>query len=176
MKTRAALAAAYLASIVAAAFAVTHVGHQYGPGQPHVLPVWPGIEAPSGVYLIGVTLVLRDLLQRRAGKAVTFGLMLVGAGLAAIFSPAVAIASAVALIVSETVDLGIFTAVERFGIVRAVLASNTVSIVVDSWLFLTIAFGSAAFIEGQVIGKALATIAVVLVLVALRFRRSAVTA
>jgi hypothetical protein len=173
---RAILAATYLGSILAAAYAVTHVGTQYDPHGPHVLPVWPGIEAPSGVYLIGVTLVLRDLLQRQAGKAVTFGLMVVGAGLAAFISPAIALASGVAFLASETVDFAVFTLAERFGLIRAVVISNAVSLIVDSWIFLTLAFGSLAFIEGQIVGKCWATLAGVLVLAALRSRRQAVTA
>jgi hypothetical protein len=32
--------------------------------------------------------------------------------------------------------------------------SNTVGLLIDSWLFLTIAFGSLAFFWGQVVGKA----------------------
>lgn len=163
-------AAAYLGSIVAAAYAITHIGTQYGPGQPHVLPVWPGIEAPSGVYLVGLTLVLRDVLQRQVGKPATFALILVGAILAAFISPAVAIASGLAFLVSETVDFLVFAATERFGFLRAVVLSNAVALVVDSYLFLTLAFGSLAFIEGQIIGKVWATLAGVAVL-ALLWRR-----
>ena len=175
MKRTLALAAGYLGSIVAAAWAITHVGTQYEPHGPHVLPVWPGIESPSGVYLIGLTLVLRDLLQRRVGKRVTFGLILVGAGLAALVSPAIALASGVAFLVAETVDFLIFSAVEPYGVRRAVLASNAVSIVVDSWVFLTIAFGSTMFIEGQIIGKAWATLSAVAALWALEMRRGRVS-
>ena len=166
------LAAAYLGSIVAAAWAITHVGHQYAPGAPHVLPVWPGIEAPSGVYLVGLTLVLRDVLQRRVGKRVTFGLILVGALLSALISPAVAVASGLAFLASESVDFGVFTLVEPHGLYRAVLASNAVSIVVDSVIFLSLAFGSLAFVEGQVIGKALASLAGCAVLVVMHQRRA----
>jgi len=169
------LAAAYLGSIVAAAWAITHVGHQYAPGAPHVLPVWPGIEAPSGVYLVGLTLVLRDVLQRRVGKRVTFGLILVGAALSALISPAVAVASGCAFLASESVDFGVFTLVEKHGLYRAVLASNAVSIVVDSVIFLSLAFGSLAYVEGQVIGKALATLAGLAALIVMNQRR-AVTA
>lgn len=174
MKFTLALAAAYLASVVAAAYAVTHIGTQYFPGAPHVVPVWPGIDAPSGVYVIGVTLVIRDLLQHRISKPVMFALIAVGAGLAALVSPAVAVASGCAFLLSETVDWAVFTVTERrAGFSAAVLTSNGVSIVVDSIVFLTVAFGSLAFLEGQVIGKALATLAAFAVVVALRWRRKA---
>lgn len=167
-----ALGLAYLGSIVLAAWFVNNVGTQHEPHGPHVLPVGFGLEAPSGVYVIGLTLVLRDLLQRRAGKAITFALMLVGTALAAFVSPMIALASAVAFLASETVDFAIFSAVERFGFLRAVMASNAVSIVVDSWLFLIVAFGSTEFIAGQVVGKAWATLAGVAVLWVLQRRRT----
>jgi hypothetical protein len=170
--TRTALAAAYLGSILAAAYAITHVGTQYDPHGPHVLPVWPGIEAPSGVYFVGLTLVLRDLLQRRVSKPTMFALIALGAALSAFISPAVAIASGVAFLVSETVDWATFTATEkRLGLVGAVAASNAVALVVDSLIFLSLAFGSLAFVEGQIIGKAWATLAGVAILALVRARR-----
>lgn len=199
MNTKTILASAYLGSILAAAYAITHVGTQYAPGAPHVLPVWPGIEAPSGVYVVGVTLVLRDLLQRAIrsdltrevrGRGIMAGvvavrepheravalrvlaLIFVGAALSALISPAVAIASGVAFAVSESVDFGVFTLTEsRLGLYGAIVASNAVSIVVDSLIFLALAFGSLAFIEGQTIGKALATLAAVVVLWLVRGRQ-----
>ena len=159
-----ALAAAYLGSIVAAAYAITHVGTQHDPHGPHVLPVWPGIEAPSGVYVVGVTLVLRDLLQHRVSKGAMFALIVVGTTLAAFVSPAVAVASGLAFAASESVDYAVFSALQKHGTYRAIAASNAVSLVVDSVLFLAIAFGSLAFVEGQVIGKALSTVAAIGVL------------
>ena len=171
------LAAAYLGSIVAAAWVITHIGAQYDPHGPHVLPVWPGIEAPSGVYIIGITLVLRDLLQRNAGKAITFALVLVGAALAALISPAIAIASGLAFLASELIDFALFTATEkRLGLIPAVALSNAVSLVIDSIVFLTLAFGSLQFMQGQIIGKAWATLAAIVALWALQRRRDALAA
>ena len=159
---RIALAVAYLGSILAATWAIETVG---------VVPVGFGLMAPAGVYFIGLTLVLRDLLQRQIGKPATFALILVGAALSAFISPAIALASGAAFLVSESVDFAVFTATERFGLVRAVLASNAVALVVDSWLFLTLAFGSLEFLSGQIVGKTWATLAGVLVIAALRVGR-----
>lgn len=177
-KPTAALVAAYLVSIAAAAYAVTHVGAPPPfPGGPHTLPVWPGIAAPSGVYIVGVTLVIRDLLQHRVRKLAMVALILAGAGLAAIFSPAVAVASALAFAVSESIDYGVFTLAEpRAGRYGAILASNAVSLVVDSVVFLAVAFGSLAFIEGQIVGKTWATLAAVAVIWAVNRSRQVVTA
>ena len=157
-----ALAAAYIGSILAATWAVDAIG---------VVPVGFGFMAPAAVYFVGLTLVLRDLLQRRVGKPATFALIGVGAALSALISPALALASGLAFLVSESVDFGVFTLAERFGFLRAVVASNAVALVVDSLIFLSLAFGSLAFLPGQIIGKAVATLVAVLVLWAVRSRQ-----
>lgn len=160
--TRTLIPAAYLGSIVAGVWAVDAIG---------VVPVGFGLVAPAAVYVVGLTLVLRDLVQRQLGKLATFALIAAGAALSALISPALAVASGVAFLVSETVDFAVFTALEKRGLIRAVIASNVVALAVDSYLFLTLAFGSLAFLPGQLIGKGWATLAAVAVLVALRARR-----
>lgn len=162
------IVAAFLASIPAANWMIGHIGEQLYPDGPHMMPVWPGILAPSAVYVVGITLVLRDLVQRRVGKLVTFALILAGAALSAFVSPTLAVASGVAFLVSESVDFAVFTMLERRGVIVAVAVSNAVSLVVDSLVFLTLAFGSLAFVEGQLIGKAWATLAALAVLVLIR--------
>lgn len=168
------LASLYLASVAAAAYAIVHIGQPAAfPGGPHTLPVWPGIAAPSGVYIVGITLVIRDLLQHRVSKLAMLGLIIVGAILAAIFSPAVAVASCAAFAISESIDYGVFAITEpRVGTYAAIGLSNAVSLVVDSVAFLAIAFGSLAFVEGQVLGKTWATLAAIAALwVARRVRQ-----
>lgn len=169
--TRSATAAAYLLTIFLANYAITHIGHPpIAPGAPHTLPVWPGINAPSGVYVVGVTLVLRDIVQRQSGPYVTFALIIVGTALTAFLSPALAVASGVAFFASESVDWALFTMLEKRTYYGAILISNAASIAIDSVLFLTLAFHSLAYIDGQIIGKAFGTVAAVLVLMALRAR------
>lgn len=73
---------------------------------------------------------------------------------------------------SETVDFAAFTLTERFGLLRAVVASNAVALVVGSYLFLTLAFGSLEFLHGQIVGKSIATVAGVAAIAALRSRRA----
>lgn len=162
---------AFLASIPAANWMLGNVGVQFDPTGPHLLPVWPDILAPSGVYVVGITLALRDIVQRRVGKPATFALILAGAALSAVFSPALALASAVAFLVSESVDFAVFSVLERRGLIVAVATSNLVSLIVDSVVFLALAFGSLAFIEGQLIGKVWATLAALIILAALNARR-----
>ena len=59
------------------------------------------------------------------------------------------IASAVAFLLSEFADLAVYTP-----LARAVVASSTAGLVVDSIVFLWLAFGSLEFLAGQIVGKA----------------------
>jgi hypothetical protein len=82
----------------------------------------------------------------------------VGALLSAYLSPSVALASGVAFLVSEMLDLMVYTPLQARNLILATVASNVVGLVVDSALFLSLAFGSLRFIEGQIIGKAWMTL------------------
>jgi queuosine precursor transporter len=156
------------------------------PQGPCLVPVAPGLMAPSGVMMAGVALVLRDLVQRRLGVAAASLAILVGAGLSAFLAPpALVVASAVAFLISEFADLAVYTPLARRaptspvqgeyparalqkscragrslcsparrGLVIAVVASGLVGLVVDSIVFLWLAFGSLDFLLGQVVGKA----------------------
>jgi uncharacterized PurR-regulated membrane protein YhhQ (DUF165 family) len=111
--------------------------------------------APSGVAMIGIALVLRDLVQRRLGVGVAAGAVLAGAAVSALLAPpALVIASAVAFLLSEFADLAVYTPLARRRLIAAVLASSLVGLVVDSIVFLWLAFGSLDFLLGQIVGKA----------------------
>ena len=111
--------------------------------------------APSGVLMAGIALVLRDLVQRRLGIAASLLAILAGALLSAVLAPpALVIASAAAFLLSEFADLAIYTPLVRRGLVLAVLASSIVGLVVDSVVFLWLAFGSLDLLWGQIVGKA----------------------
>ena len=142
-------------TIPAANWMIGHVGTACLPNGPCVLPVAPHVLAPSGVLMIGAALVLRDLVQRRLGVEFGIGAILAGAALsAAVAPPALVSASAVAFLLSEFADFAVYTPLARRRLVLAVVASSVVGLVVDSIVFLWLAFGSLDFLEGQVIGKA----------------------
>ena len=125
------------------------------PRGPCLMPVAPGVMAPSGVAMVGVALVLRDLVQRRLGTAISALAVLVGGGLSALFAPAsLVIASASAFLISEFADLAVYTPLARRRLVVAVIASSCAGLVVDSIIFLWLAFGSLDFLAGQIVGKA----------------------
>jgi uncharacterized PurR-regulated membrane protein YhhQ (DUF165 family) len=64
------------------------------------------------------------------------------------------LASATAFLLSETADLAVYTPLQKRGLTLAVAASGAVGLVVDSVVFLFLAFGSLDFLVGQIIGKA----------------------
>jgi uncharacterized PurR-regulated membrane protein YhhQ (DUF165 family) len=142
-------------TIPAANWMIGNVGTKCVPNGPCLIPVAPGVLAPSGVLMIGIALVLRDLVQRRLGVAYAVGAILAGALIsAALAPPALVIASGIAFLLSEAADLAVYTPLARRGLVAAVVASSLVGLVVDSIVFLWLAFGSLDFLAGQIIGKA----------------------
>jgi queuosine precursor transporter len=142
-------------TIPAANWLIGHAGTECAPNGPCVIPVAPGLMAPSGVAMIGLALVLRDLVQRRLGVGIAIVAINVGAALSAVIAPpALVIASTVAFLMSEFADLAVYTPLARRGLVAAVVASSMVGLVVDSIVFLYLAFGSLEFLLGQIVGKA----------------------
>ena len=147
--------ALFALTIAAANWLIGHVGTTCIPQGPCVLPVAPGLMAPSGVMMVGIALVLRDLVQRRLGTVMSGLAILFGSGLSALLAPAsLVIASATAFLLSEFADLAVYTPLARRRLVAAVAASSLVGLVVDSIVFLWLAFGSLDFLAGQVVGKA----------------------
>ena len=147
--------ALFALTIPIANWMIGHVGTLCPPQSPCLVPVAPGLMAPSGVVMIGLALVLRDVVQRRLGLIAALGAILLGAVLSAFLAPpAIVVASATAFLLSEMADLLVYTPLQRRGFVRAVLLSSLVGLVVDSAVFLYLAFGSLGFLAGQVVGKA----------------------
>jgi len=146
--------AGYIACIPAANWLIDNVGTVCVPSGPCLIPVAPGIMAPSGVLMAGLALVLRDLVQRRLGRAWSLSAIVIGALISGTFaSPGLLLASVAAFTFSELADYAVYTPLQRRGFVRAVFASATVGLVIDSVVFLLLAFGSLEFLDGQIIGK-----------------------
>src|ERR1041384_3503578 len=86
-------------TIPAANWMIGHVGTVCVPNGPCLVPVAPGIMAPSGVLMIGLALVLRDLVQRRLGAKVWLFAIAIGALLSAGLAPgSLVLASAAAFL------------------------------------------------------------------------------
>ena len=147
--------ALFCLTIPVANWMITNVGTVCTRDGPCLVPVAPGLMAPSGVLMVGVALVLRDLVQRRLGFGASVAAILVGAGLSGLVAPLPLIAaSAAAFLISEFADLAVYTPLQERRFIAAVIASSCVGLVVDSIVFLWLAFGSLEFLAGQVLGKA----------------------
>lgn len=145
---------AFALCIPAANWLIGNAGTVCVPDGPCLIPVAPSVMAPSGVLMIGLALVLRDLVQRRLGLAWAVAAILAGAALSAIVAPPpLVVASTVAFLLSELADLAVYTPLQRRRLLLAVFASSTVGLIVDSAVFLHLAFGNLDFLAGQVIGK-----------------------
>jgi len=161
----------FMASIPIANWMIGHVGTQCISDGPCLIPVAPTIMPPSGVLMIGIALVLRDMVQRRLGKS--WSLVAIAAGTilsGAIAPPTLVLASATAFLISELSDFAVYTPLQRRRLVLAVFASGFVGAIVDSIVFLYIAFGDLQFLAGQIIGKALMVVASLPIIALLRWR------
>lgn len=144
--------------------------------------LWPavavaGLQIPAGAFFAGLAFTVRDFLQNAVGTRTTLLAIGLGAALSGLVAdPRIALASAAAFAVSELVDLAVYTPLRHRSQIAAVGLSNTVGLLVDSLLFLPLAFGSLTYLSGQLVGKTATTVLAVAVLVSARARRRAVPA
>jgi hypothetical protein len=154
--------AGYLLSIVLSNATLALVG---------LIPVGFGLLAPAGVVWAGLALTLRDLTQDALGKRAVLVGIVIGTALSWAIAPSFALASGVAFLISELCDFAVYTPIRRRHVLLAVALSNTVGLLVDSALFLWLAFGSLEYLAGLVVGKVWVTLATVAVLWAWRAYR-----
>lgn len=142
------LALSYLGVILAANWALETWG---------MISIGFGLMAPAGVFFAGLSFGLRDALQESHGRLLTIALIFVGAGLSWFISPAFAVASGTAFLFGELADFAVYTPLREKRWATAVIASNIVGSILDSVLFLWLAFGTAALtwsgIAGLTLGK-----------------------
>src|SRR5271169_2047665 len=77
----------YCLTVPTANWMIGHVGTLCLADRPCLIPVAPGLMAPSGVLMIGAALVLRDLVQRRLGVEFGIGAIVAGAAISAGLAP-----------------------------------------------------------------------------------------
>ncbi|ANL99043.1 hypothetical protein AMC79_CH03281 [Rhizobium phaseoli] len=98
----------FAAMIPAANYLIGHFGACH-PGGPCVIPVGFGLEAPSGVLMVGLALVLRDVIHERAGIAWAAFAIVVGALVSYSTSPAALVmASVTSFVFAEAADLYVY--------------------------------------------------------------------
>lgn len=146
------------AAMLAAVYATNWMLETFG-----MVPVGFGLEAPAGVYLAGLVFGLRDVLHETGGPRWVVGAIVCGAALSYVLSDgatipggvvSIAVASAAAFLLSEFADFAVYTPLRERHWPIAAAVSNVAGAVVDSAVFLWLAFGSLEFIAGQVVGKA----------------------
>lgn len=166
MNTRGILAlTTYIATIVAANWLTTRYG---------LIPVGFGLITTAGTYAAGAALLLRDVVQDACGWRWVLAGIAAGAALTAVTSPALAVASTVAFLLAELLDMAVYTPLRDRGWARAALASGVVGAIVDTYAFLALAGFpvTAQTVGGQLVGKTLwATLLPVLAAVAVRRAR-----
>jgi len=149
----------YVLTIIAANLTIIAFG---------IVPVGFGLLAPAGVYFAGLAFSLRDALQETLGRRWVIVAILLGAAVSAAMSAQLALASGLAFLFSELADFMVYTPLRQRSWLGAVVVSNTVGAVVDSALFLWLAYGSLSFLAGQIVGKLWMTALTVVVILAWR--------
>ncbi|RWO20628.1 VUT family protein [Mesorhizobium sp.] len=180
------LLAAFAATIPAANWLIGNVGTECIPNGPCLLPVGFGLMAPSGVFMVGLALVLRDTIQKNLGRRWSLAAIGVGTTLSFIVNPYLALASAAAFLASELVDFFVYTRSVGEGgqwyttgegsafyheTGHAVLLSGLAGLAVDSVLFLYLAFGSLDHVGGQLVGKLWMVLAATAIITFMETRR-----
>jgi uncharacterized PurR-regulated membrane protein YhhQ (DUF165 family) len=68
-------------------------------------------------------------------------------------APSLALASGAAFLLGELADFAVYTPLERRHLYLAVLLSGVAGAILDSLIFLQMAFGSTDFWQGNALGK-----------------------
>jgi len=145
--------AIYVACILAANWAIQTFG---------IVAVGLGLLAPAGVFFAGFTFAARNFTQAMLGRRWGFAAIILGAALSASISDRVSLggplvlplASGAAFLLSETADALIWTRLRQSGLwIGAMVAGEVAAQVIDSALFLFLAFGSLQLLAGQIVGK-----------------------
>ena len=156
----------YIQVVLLAGFIATVAGANWALATFGIVPIGFGLSAPSGVYFAGLAFTLRDLLHERGGRFWVLSAIILGAALSTLLEDAqrFALASGTAFFLSELADWIIYTPLRRKRWILAIIGSNIVGLIIDSVLFLWLAFGSLEFIEGQIAGKTYMTIGAVVII------------
>jgi queuosine precursor transporter len=145
---------AYIATIVVANWMTATYG---------LVPIGFGLMVTAGTFAAGFALVARDWVQLTNRRWVVPVAIVAGALISAATStPAIAVASGVAFLVSEAVDWGVFSPLRDRTLAGAVLLSSVVSAPVDTVLFLWLAGFPVTWqaVAGQFVVKTLIALVV----------------
>lgn len=144
----------YLLTLPLANWMIGNVGTVCFNEGPCMIPVGFNLLAPSGVIMVGLALVLRDQIQEHLGIKWSYYAIAVGSLVSLLVAPkSLVVASLAAFIVSELLDLKVYSLVRNYGRAYAIILSGCVGSFIDSSLFLLLAFGSLDYVIGQTLAK-----------------------
>lgn len=116
-----------------------------------------GLMVTAGTYAAGLALGLRDALHEAGGIRWVLVAIAAGAVLSLLLGDGrIALASAAAFLLAELLDLAVYAPLRKRAWRSAVIASNAVGAVVDTFVFLAIAGFplTAGLVGGQLLVKA----------------------
>lgn len=154
--------AVYVAAIAGSNWLISHVGIT-APHGTHLTRVGFGLLAPSGVWAAAVSFPARDFLQRTGNGWLGALAILVGGAVSFLTSSSVvALASGGTYLISESLDMAIYTPLQKRWFVPAVIGSFAAAATVDSFAFLHFAgLYSTSNLEGLLLGKGWVVLAAV---------------
>lgn len=138
-----------------------------------IVPIGFGLIVPAGVFMVAPIFTLRDDIHKKYGAKTILILIFVASIISYIISVLssnqllgkITIASVVAFLVSEYADTIIFHITRKQMWMQRVIKSNLVSALLDSLIFIWIAFGFVLpLILGQYIVKMIISVVVGLIL------------
>lgn len=147
------LAVALVACVAVANIVTTYLG---------LVPAGFGLMVTAGTYAAGITFALRDNLHDAGGVRWVLGAIAGGVVVSLLFGDwQLAFASAAAFALAELLDLAVYAPLRRRNWRLAVVASNAIGAVVDTFVFLAIAPTAivgpitAELVGGQLLVKAI---------------------
>jgi uncharacterized PurR-regulated membrane protein YhhQ (DUF165 family) len=112
---------------------IVNLGVVCPPGEPCLVPVLPGLWAPSTVLLAGFSLVLRDVVHHCLGWRWALASIFFGAVLSGFISePSLVVASVSAFLFAELADFAVYAPMKKRYPAMAVIVSGLVGSAVDS--------------------------------------------
>ena len=159
-----------------AAFSATVLGANWALLEYGIVPIGFGLDAPASAYFVGLAFTFRDGLRERLGFKGALVAIAIGGILSYVLEvrtggdllARIALASITSFTISELSDAIVYERIRQRSRLIGIMVSNTVGVIVDSAVFLSLAFGSLEFLTGQVVGKSYMTLFVVVMIVAYR--------
>ena len=117
------------ANIITAAFQPVHI---------------VGFIIPTGTFFIGLTLLLRNMVQIHQGRKRVYFAIVIGLILSGILSHllndplTITVASAISFAISESMDTEVFTQLRRYNIYWRILSGGAVGGILDSTVFVVL--------------------------------------